>query len=392
MSARLLDSFDQRLRLEGVLATRTGLHIGAGSSGDPLATDSPVVRNASGAPYIPGSSLKGVVRSAAEALFRNTMPLADADEVLASCDHIAGKPCVTHDDLTGFREDHPEDSQAVAEAIWAKSCTVCRLFGSLAIASRVRFPDLPLVGGAPLLELRNGVGIDRDKELAASGVLYDFEAVPPETPFQLTVILDNYTDWEVGLVLYLFEQLDQGGLALGGKTSRGLGQVRIDWQKIDETSLEKGNPFADLLSTRELLSPDEETATESTEKELPLPTTGNVEDWQTLATILRALPAIDKTQLGKQAGKQDFVKPKLSDRLGLGLESPRQKRRAWDVVLQRFVDSGFLVEKNGRYLLAEDSLEEAAPEEQELAEHNPVLQKLYDRYVGAMAQLWEATY
>src|SRR3954466_1830553 len=51
MTAKLLDTFEGRLRLEGVLVTRTALHIGAGGSGDALGTDSPVVRTAAGTPY-----------------------------------------------------------------------------------------------------------------------------------------------------------------------------------------------------------------------------------------------------------------------------------------------------------------------------------------------------
>ncbi len=105
MSARLLDTFDQRLRMEGVLATRTGLHIGAGESGDPLATDSPVVRDASGAPFVPGSSLKGVVRSATESLLRGATN-GHGGEGLWTCDHIAGQPCVSHEDLTHFNREH----------------------------------------------------------------------------------------------------------------------------------------------------------------------------------------------------------------------------------------------------------------------------------------------
>lgn len=390
MTPRLLDTFEKRLRMEGVLATRTGLHIGAGESGDPLATDSPVVRDATGVPFVPGSSLKGVVRSATESLLRGAGNGQNGSDRLWTCDHIANQPCVSHEDLTGIRDRWQDHSRAVAEAIWARSCTVCRLFGSLALASRVRFPDLPLAGGAPLLELRNGVGIDRDKELAAAGVLYDFEAVPPETPFRLTVILDNYDDWEVGLLLYLFEQLDQGSLALGGKTSRGLGQVRIDWQTMAETRLDKDNPFAELLSTRDLLQPEAapEEEAEPIEAAPPIPASGNPEDWKTLAEILSSMPEIDKGALGQLAGQQGFKKLELNDRLGLGLEGKRV-RKAWDTVLERFVESGFLTEKDGRFMIAGSELEEPAPEEATAPERDPALQKLYDRYVQAMAKKWE---
>ncbi len=391
MNARLLDTFENRRRLEGMLSTRTGLHIGAGGSGDPLATDSPVVRNAAGVPFVPGSSLKGVVRSATESLLRGAgAQKAGGEEPLWSCDPISGDPCVSHQDLQDIRAAHESDGRAVAEATWDKSCTVCRLFGSLALASRVRFPDLPLAADAPLLELRNGVGIDRDKELAAPGVLYDFEAVPPETPFQLTVILDNTADWEVGLLLYLFEQLDQGSLALGGKTSRGLGQVRIEWQKMIETRVEKANPFAELLSSWDLLAPDE--SEEPAEVTPSLPTTGDPEAWKILAEVLTEMPEIDKTSVGQLASERDLVKNDLNERLGLGLEGRKTRQKAWDTTFDRLVDCAFLVKQGERYFLAGQEPKEAASEEPDAHELDPALRKLYAQYIGAMTEKWEATF
>ncbi len=401
-----LDTFTGRLRLEGVLSTRTGLHIGAGGSGDPLATDSPVVRNAAGHPYVPGSSLKGVVRSAAESLLRGAEPGTDAKVRLWTCEFLASEPCIGHTEVEGLRKAHKERletegfekeeldkrlNRAVTEEVWRKSCTICRLFGSLALASRVRFPDLPLRGGLPLLELRNGVGIDRDKELAASGVLYDFEAVPPGTPFDLTVILDNAREPEVGLVLYLFDQLGQGNLALGGKTSRGLGQVEIRWTAMHETRLNGTNPFAELLSSHDLL------AGEGAEEPVPtgppepkLPTSGDAEAWKTLAEILSGMPQIDKGVLGQQASEAKLRKDELNERLAMGLEG-RKAKKVWDEVLARFVECGFLAEKGGGWILASEAPEEA-PAAEAPEERDPQLQQVYDRYVGAMGRLWQEAF
>ncbi len=401
-----LDTFTNRLRLEGRIVTRTGLHIGAGGSHDPLATDSPVVRNAAGMPYIPGSSLKGVVRSAAESLMRG----AGQAGALWTCEFLAGQPCLEHLRVEEIRDIHRQNfgkqvqdkelreedfelsvQRATTTDVWKESCTICRLFGSLALASRVRFPDLPLDGGRPMLEIRNGVGIERDRELAAAGVLYDFEAVPPETRFELTVILDNATDAEVGLVLYLFEQLDQGNLALGGKTSRGLGQVRVEWSSLRETRLDGDNPFAELLSSRDLLkSAESEPEGEPTQPSAPkIPTSGDAAAWKVLAEILEEMPRVDKSELGQKAGERGLSKTELNDRLALGFEG-RKARKVWDNVLDRFVEYGFLVLQGDDYLLAsavpdpsEESGEEAA------AGPDPALQKIYDRFIQAMAELWE---
>jgi CRISPR-associated RAMP protein (TIGR02581 family) len=404
VTALLLDTFQGRLRLEGVLTTRTALHIGAGGSGDPLGTDSPVVRTAAGRPYVPGSSLKGVLRSAAEALLRGgSLQEEPAGEKIWACDPIAGKDrvCVSHDRAKAIREEVAEearrqeeepDYRKAAEKIWDESCTVCRLFGSLALAGRVRFADLPLRGEAPLFELRNGVGIDRDKELAADGVLYDFEAVPPETEFELRVTVDNPTDPEVGLLLYLFHELDEGNLTLGGKASRGLGRVRIAWEKIEEITLQAGNPFADLLSSRDLLAPPQtaEPTAAAAAPEAKIPTSGDPETWQTLATILRDLPEIEKGPLGERAAALGLTKGSLNEKLGLGLDE-RHVRRAWDLILNRLVDSGFLRKEGERYVLAERERPEivAAGARGGPPDRAPALQNVIDRYVGAMARLWQ---
>lgn len=391
MSAKLLDTFEGRLRLHGALITGTALHIGAGGSGDALGTDSPVVRTAGGTPYIPGSSLKGVLRSAAEALLRGG-PFQKEQKGYWACDILGGEEsvCVSHEEVEEFRKSLA--GRAVAEAVWAESCAACRLFGSLALASRVRFADLPVRGEVPLAEFRNGVGIDRDKELAANGVLYDFEVVPPETSFELRVTFDNPTNEEVGLLLYLFNELNEGNLTLGGKSSRGLGRVRVVWEEIEEISLEKTNPFADLLSSRNLLTPAEPATPAAPVMADPLegklPATGDPAVWRTLAEILLNLPKIDKGLLGEQAVKLSFTKEILNGKLSLGLDE-KKVRKAWDVIFDLLTASGFLIKTGPQdYRLADQAVESDA--EPSRPGRPPELQAVYDRYIKAMAQVWEA--
>ncbi len=404
MSIHLFDTFSGRLRMEGLLTTRTGLHIGAGGSGDPLATDLPVVRDGSGRPYVPGSSLKGVVRSAAEALLHGA-PFAGkpGEPDLWSCRMMSGAPCVDHNTVESIREEKEAESKRreptdpamdvgreVAEEVWGRSCTVCRLFGSLAMASRVRFPDLPLVGDLPGMELRNGVGIDRDKGLAADKVLYDFEAVPPGTSFRLTVILDNPEDSDAGLLLYLLHEMDQGNLALGGKTSRGLGQVRIAWESLVETSLREGNPFADLLSSRDLLKaagPAEPEAV-AAPVEPVLPTTGDPAAWKALADLIRGLARIDNDHLGAAGGERGLTKENLNEKLGMGLQG-RQARKPWDNALQRLEECGFLIKKGDKWDVASRAAAEEKARPADESARPAALQDVIDRFVGALARRWQ---
>src|SRR5438067_5802812 len=59
--------FVGKLILEGDLECQTGLHIGAGKGSLEIGgADNPVVKDAFGLPYIPGSSLRGKLRSLLE--------------------------------------------------------------------------------------------------------------------------------------------------------------------------------------------------------------------------------------------------------------------------------------------------------------------------------------
>ena len=59
--------FIGKLILEGDLECQTGLHIGAGKGSLEIGgADNPVVKDAFGLPYVPGSSLRGRLRSLLE--------------------------------------------------------------------------------------------------------------------------------------------------------------------------------------------------------------------------------------------------------------------------------------------------------------------------------------
>src|ERR1700683_2482748 len=68
-----------KLILEGDIACHTGLHIGAGKGSLEIGgADNPVVKDAFGLPYIPGSSLRGKIRS----LLENAMGLNTPAELV----------------------------------------------------------------------------------------------------------------------------------------------------------------------------------------------------------------------------------------------------------------------------------------------------------------------
>jgi len=227
--SRQVDDFhklEHRICLAGKLVTRTGLRIGSGGSSELDAVDLPVLKDAGGFPLIPGSSIKGVLRSTIESLIRGAgLP---ADSGLWACDPLSKESCGYHE--SGKRTQVKTDEH----------CTVCQMLGSHIVASHVRFTDALVPtedrqGRIPI-ETRDGVAIDRDLRVASGGKKYNFEVVSPGTQFALEVFADNAPPFLMGLLVIGFEQIAEGFTALGGFTSRGLGRTEIHWSHLTKVT------------------------------------------------------------------------------------------------------------------------------------------------------------
>jgi CRISPR-associated RAMP protein (TIGR02581 family) len=217
MHGRLYNQLD----LEIAIVPQTPLLIKSGqkASIDPSLPDMQFVRTRRRAPngdidevvYIPGSSLRGVVRAHAERLLRTI------DDRLA-CSVEATKSCLRK---AGVKED-----KASAKEIYEKACYACRLFGSTGMASRVQMGDLyPTL--APLSESRFGVAIDRITGAVAVGP-FDLEVVT-DARFEGRIVLRNFTIGQLGLLSASLLDIADGLVALGHSKSRGLGRVRIEF-------------------------------------------------------------------------------------------------------------------------------------------------------------------
>ncbi len=218
----LYDKFERRVRVEGTLVTETGLHIGGADDGlDPTAVDNAVVRLPDGRPYIPGSSLKGVLRS-----FLERLQNSPGRWLLSP--GVRPEDCLHNDwELEKRLKQENKSERQVAEAIWERLCPVCRLFGCQAFAGRVLVADLLPIGERTLLERRHGVAIDRETRTAAGGALYDLEVVAPGSRFALSILVENPSDAQVRDLMIALLALAGGEIALGAKTASGLGRVRL---------------------------------------------------------------------------------------------------------------------------------------------------------------------
>jgi CRISPR-associated protein Csm3 len=218
-----------KLILEGDLLCETGLHIGAGKGSLEIGgADNPVVKDSSGRPYVPGSSLRGRLRS----LLEHSRGLATPSE-LVYLSRRKGQEVRIH------QSDRPDDE-------------VCLLFGrnpgrmekvrgdvleaNSATPSRLTVCDAPLDADSitpqmrenlddELTEVKSENAIDRITSQANPRTL---ERVPAGARFHVRFVVDILCEEDKVLPALLVEGLrlleDD---SLGGGGSRGSGRVRF---------------------------------------------------------------------------------------------------------------------------------------------------------------------
>jgi CRISPR-associated RAMP protein (TIGR02581 family) len=208
--------------------------IKAGESGglDPTLPDMEFVRTR-GQVFIPGSSLKGVIRSHSERIVRSLHPLeaSGIGNRKGTCDPLDGKKsCSKQLERLEKREEREGQRRLNSKEKYAKSCFICRLFGNTFIASRIRFTDaMPTT--AVRLEERNGVAIDRIFGAVAFGP-FNYEVVTEGT-FKTRILLKNFTLSQFALLGLALRDIAQGRVAIGFGKSRGLGRVKLAWERLE---------------------------------------------------------------------------------------------------------------------------------------------------------------
>ena len=226
-----------RLHIEGVLRFETAWRVGSGKEGDTL-SDLGVMLDPDGVPILPGSSLKGKLRNTCESLAHALgLKACFLDAQAGDFPQCVSDPANYHQ----LRPDYKSacDKGVTARVDWIKehTCDVCSLFGSPLCASRIRMSDGLLDEWAGVVQVRDGVVLDRDSHTAVDGLKYDYEVVPADTSFRIRIDVENQQADDLALLgAALFEW--HAGLSLGGFTSRGLGRAQLDGIKVKSVSFE----------------------------------------------------------------------------------------------------------------------------------------------------------
>ncbi|NLL06129.1 MAG: CRISPR-associated RAMP protein [Clostridiaceae bacterium] len=235
MADYLFNEFKNRIIISGIVHALKPICIGAGEEGfEPTHVKSPALKDAHGNPIIPGSSLKGVLRSSIERIINSF----GKDLGLVACNILEenSKDCLRHANYIEKIEEkliNIEESKKTferAKLVYENSCDVCRLFGGKYIASKIQIKDLNFndkSGARPFCEIRDGIGIDRDTGTTSKGAKFDYEVVPAGTEFEFYMIAENLDDTQMKLLDLVKSMLQSGELCVGGKVSRGMGNIKL---------------------------------------------------------------------------------------------------------------------------------------------------------------------
>ena len=241
----------QKNRLTAELVFDTAWRIGSGKEGETM-SDLGVMVDTNGRPILPGSSLKGKLRSTCEALahalgLSACMLDCEASEVSCTSD-VQHYRNVLRDK---YQKALKKGMETRLQWIDENTCDVCKLFGSPVQAGRLWVRDGMLIDEwANVVQVRDGVVIDRDSQTAVDRLKYDYEVVSPGSRFKLCIELENPTDQDIALLgVALFEW--HAGSSLGGFTSRGLGRFRLEDIKVSGVDMSDPGQRVKFLTATE---------------------------------------------------------------------------------------------------------------------------------------------
>lgn len=201
--------------------------------------------------FIPGSSLKGTLRSYTERILRTVL---DKESPQHCCNPFDEKS------FCGKRLENDKDPVRR----YRDSCPACRIFGNTALAGRLAltdaYPPDRQLAETNKTEQRDGVAIDRLLGGVAHGP-FTLEIVT-RGAFCATLTLENFELWQVGLLAVALRDLGTGLCPIGFGKTRGLGRMQVTFEALDVAYLgrfaaqEQGRDYRDTLYPVSAFHPD----------------------------------------------------------------------------------------------------------------------------------------
>ncbi|HLG61482.1 MAG TPA: CRISPR-associated RAMP protein Csx7 [Ktedonosporobacter sp.] len=236
-----------RYVFKGQIVMQTALHIGGGRV-TLSSSNSPIVLTPEHKPFIPGSSFKGALRSTVEKIASGlpglkTCALIELDkEELETRRRDKEWICSTlrQEEFAARRRAAPDRGKAILQEEIDGLCDTCHLFGSPFAAAHLNVNDLymPKDVWNGIIQVRDGVAIDRDSEKAKDRLKYDFEVVPASATFDLEIVLENASQKDLQLICVGLSEFVHGFGVVGGKRSRGLGVCLLEGLTVSALELD----------------------------------------------------------------------------------------------------------------------------------------------------------
>jgi CRISPR/Cas system CSM-associated protein Csm3 (group 7 of RAMP superfamily) len=188
-------------------------------------------------PLLPGSSIKGVLRSQAERIVATLttrrvwqeQPVGQRRDAFLHacpiCNPLVGEAALPQASCDALLKKEVPSTQEVEDA---HLCLGCRLFGSTRRGSRLRVEDAPLVG-RPVYKPQDFLAIDRFTGGGAEHLKFD-AGLLWKPRFAVRLYLENPEPWELGWLLLTLRDLHEGLATLGFGGAKGFGKVRArEW-------------------------------------------------------------------------------------------------------------------------------------------------------------------
>ncbi len=171
------------------------------------------------APYIPGSSLKGVMRNHFERVARSCG--------LTACDPFSASSCARR--ALANSSAQISDAKLYSEVL----CAACKVFGCEAAAGRFSVSDaMPSDDNPPKRQLRATLPVDRFLGSGRSATVKDFEPVVGGE-FRTRIVLENFELWHLAMIGIVLMDVDDGRVQIGGLRSKGYGLVSVGFNRCE---------------------------------------------------------------------------------------------------------------------------------------------------------------
>jgi len=220
--------------VEGLVEVVSPLRVGAGRADfDPtsLAKDQ-VLKDSQGRPVIPGSSWKGVFRSASERIAKG--------RGLEVCTGLSKDTCLERRRKDREFQNLIERPDQALPLFWDNTCINCKVFGTMSVIGAVSFLDsYPVSPNDYSLGMRTMIAISRKEGAVAGKALVQIEYVNPGSTFTFKFRGVNLPNYVIGYLTLVMEDIHQGLVQIGGHKSRGFGQVRFKRLKLTNSGATK---------------------------------------------------------------------------------------------------------------------------------------------------------